>query len=340
MGTSGVNFLSHWSGANTVASISVQSGQGRLGGSSLRFSKLVYADKSLDQQQTWGVACAFRLAGLPTSAQAQLIQLIDNATIQIDVRVNTDGTISVTRNGTVLGTTTSSWINPNTYTHLEFKGKIDPSVGTYEVKVNGVSRLSGTGANTRATANSYATTIRMGLVSNSDLNGGVHVVDYDDIIVWDTQANDAAGNPDISNFIGDCRLSWLLPTGAGATTAFTPDSGSNYARVNEATPDITSYVESSTIGHTDTYAMGDLSAAASSVKSVAVVQYARKTDAGSRQMAAVLRSGGTDYAHATGVDLNDSYLYSFRNWGTNPNTVTTWTVSDVNALEVGQKVTS
>ena len=134
-------------------------------------------------------------------------------------------------------------------------------------------------------------------------------------------------------------LAWLLPTGAGTTTQFTADTGVNYTRVNEATPDgDTSYVESSTVGQIDSYALADLPAAATAVKSLAVCHYARKTDVGSRQMGALVRTGGTNFTHPTGVNLGNSYLYDFSAWGTNPGTVAAWTVADVNALEAGQVV--
>jgi hypothetical protein len=54
----------------------------------------------------------------------------------------------------------------------------------------------------------------------------------------------------------------------------------------------------------------------------------------------VLRSGGTDYVHPTGIDLSNSYIYYFRNWGRNPNTAAAWTPANINALEEGQVVNS
>jgi hypothetical protein len=181
------------------------------------------------------------------------------------------------------------------------------------------------------------------------INGGSetfttgNLADLDDVIVYDGQANDANGNADITGPIGDCGLAWLLPAGAGTTTQFTPDTGSNYARVNEATPDgDTSYVGSSTVGNIDTYALADLPGTVTTVKGVASVHYAKKTDVGARGMKAELRSGGGNSAHATEIAPGTSYQYYFSNWGRNPNngTPADWTPAAVNALEVGQQVSS
>jgi hypothetical protein len=340
-----VNLLAHWTnvfGTNTT----IQAGGGRTTGSCIRFIIYQnYLEKVLDQRQTWGIALATRWGGAVQGGTGQtVVQLWDAVagTMQVDVRVNADNSISVTRNGTVLGTSAANVFPINSWTHLEFKAKIDPSVGSYEVRLNGVNRLSAAGVNTRASANSYATVIRIGATNAVNLSPG-QTMDYDDIIVWDDQLTDANGNSDINNFIGDCGLVWLLPTGAGTTTQWTPDSGSNYARVNEATPDgDTSYVDDGTIGHIDTYAMADLGGSASSVLSVAQVHYARKTDVSSRGMKAELRSGGGNAAHAAAISLGNSYAYYFSNWGMNPNNGSpiAWTVAAVNALEAGQQVSS
>jgi hypothetical protein len=351
-GTSMANILAHWtswntnlSGAPSTTRWSVSAGNGRTTGSCLRLApnsnEWFYLTKTLDARQTWGIAFAYKTSILPNSTNTPaLVIIFDGTSNQVDLRLNADGTLSITRNGTVLGTSTRS-ITTNTWNHFELKVKIDPSTGTAELRVNGVAWIGPlTGLNTRATANSTANVIAIG---NASQYGTAPNADYDDIIVWDTQTTDANGFTDISDFIGDCGLSWLLPTGAGTTTQFTPDTGSNYARVNEATPDgDTSYVSSSTVGNIDTYAMADLGGTVSGVKSVASILYARKDDVGSRGIKAELRSNSGNTVHTTELSLSNSYLYYFSNWGQNPNngSPTNWTVAAVNALEAGQIVSS
>jgi len=350
VGASNVNLLALWTGfggSQAGQTWSVQASGGRLtGNSSLRLatpgSNLTSTlTKTLDNQATWGIAFAFKTAALPSVAVA-LVAWQEGGTTQVDLRHNLDGTLQVTRNGTVLATSSNA-LAAGSYYHIEFKTKIDPSAGTYEVRVNGSSTgwiAPATGQNTRATSNSWANVLAIG--KGTGTNGGVNF-DFDDLIVWDAQTTDANGFTDISDFIGDCGLLWLLPSAAGTTTQFTPDSGSNYARVNEATPDgDTSYVGSNTVGQIDTYSLGDLPLTATAVKTVAQVHYVRKDDLGPRGIKAELRSSGGNAAHATEAALGTSYIYTFSNWGRNPNNGSpiAWTPAAVNTLEAGQQISS
>lgn len=337
-GTSQANILAHWTSSSAISTWSVSAGSGRASGSALACTspgdgRLL---RTLGPQQTWGVAFAFKTVLANTSVPT-IAGFLDASTSQMEVRINPDMTLSVTRGGTVLGTSSLA-LATNSYAHIEFKVKIDPTVGTYEVRVNGVTQITGTSANTRASSNSTANQVFIG-----PSIGTSGTLLFDDVIFWDGQATDANGFADIHDFIGDCGLAWLLPTGAGTTTQFTPDTGSNYARVNEATPDgDTSYAESATVSNIDTYATADLAGTITSVKSVAVAHYAKKTDVGSRGMKAELRSAGANAAHATEIALGNSYQYYLSVFGQDPNngSAANWTPTSVNALEIGQQVSS
>lgn len=354
-GTSAARVLQHWTalGGQALGNVSVSAGNGRTTGSCLRLTmSTAGGDNRLmktlaSAQGTMGGALGFRgSAGFSNNpvtgaagARTTIMSFMDAGTNQVDLRWNSgDNTLAVTRNGTVLGSTAYALTN-NAYYHLEFKAVIHPSAGTVDVYINGINRISLSGLNTRVTANSSCNQVSIG----PDVTAGNAVApvwDFDDVIFWDGQTTDQAGNPDIHDVIGDNGLAWLLPTGAGTTTQFTPDSGSNYARVNEATPDgDTSYVEDATVGHIDTYAMADLPASAVSVLSLVQISNARKTDLGSRSIKSEIRTGGTNYASTLVSALGDTYLYEWGgSWGTNPNTGVAWTPSDVNAIESGQQV--
>ncbi len=361
LGTSNANVLAHWTTLlNSAATLSIQSAGGRLTGTCLRFNivnsnNFCQISKTLDNQVTLGLAFAIKIGMLPTSGPIIIAAFEDAGTFQISLRLNTDGTLQVLRGGSVGGSggevaltggTSSVSLSLNVWTHLELKVTINNSTGTVELRKNGVAIIGPlTSLNTRATANNSANAVRIGFLGNPGIAAGLvsGTFDFDDIIVYDAQTTDANGFSDIHDFIGDCALTWLLPTGAGTTTQFTPDSGSNYARVNEATPDgDTSYVESSTTTNIDTYAMADLPGTASSVKSVASVHYMRKTDTGTRGIKAELRAGGGNTAHATEQVLSTSYLYYFSNWGQNPNngSATNWTPTNVNSVEAGQNLST
>jgi len=339
-GTSGANILALWTLSAQIGQWSVVAGGGRLPGNTcLRMAvagnpALV---KTMDSQPTWGIAFGLKQSIIQPNVAIQVCGFQDASTVQMDLRTNLDGTLSATRNGTVLGTSTVA-LGANAWNHIEYKVTFHSSAGVIQLWINGVQQFNLTGQNTRATANNSANQVFIG-----NFNGGNAAnYDFDDVIAYDAQPNDANGFADITGPIGDCSLNWLLPTGAGSTTQWTPDSGSNYARVNEATPDgDTSYVQDATVGDIDTYATADLPAGTATVKSIAVCNYARKTDTGSRTIVAEIRSGGTNYAHTIPIPLAQTYAYGFSNWGMNPSGGgVAWTPTSVNALEVGQKVNS
>lgn len=331
--------------------VAISAGNGRTTGSCIRFG-VTNANgtqgslsKTLDSQATWGVAAAFR-GPLPSSNNLSVISLLDTSSLQCDLRFNNNGDLFVTRNGTQLGSTVPGVWKAGVWIHLEFRVHIDPSAGTVYVGVNGTQVLNLTGLNTRNTANSSANQVQVGPGINGTpsiwwFQGGNF--DVDDVIVYDGQTTDSNGLADITGPIGDCGLTWLLPSGAGTTTQFTPtpSATANYACVNEATPDgDTTYAASSTVGQIDTYAMTDLPNNINVVKSLAVCHYARRDNVNSRGVAAELRVAGTNYTATVPFATGTNYQYYFTGFGSNPATTTAWAASDVNALEAGQKVIS
>jgi hypothetical protein len=337
------NIISNWDTINDSTHWTVSATNGRNGGSCLRWaasSSFSLLMKSFTAQQTWGIAFGLRVSGAPT-AGCGICALYDSGSIQVELALKSDLTLVVTRgnNGTVLGTSSSA-LTLNTYYHIEWKVKIDPTVGTLELRINEVAKIGPlTSLNTRNTSNSFSNSIALGY-SGSYNAGGFGNVDFDDIIIWDTVTTDAQGNTDIHDFIGDYAIAVLMPTGVGNSSDFTADSGTNYARVNETTPVTSSYVESLTTGQIDTYSMSDLPAGALTPKNVGIFHYIEKTDVGPKQAGAVLRTNSTNYINTNGIDLSNSFQYVQRFWGTNPDTAAAWTVTQVNALEAGQTVNS
>jgi hypothetical protein len=127
-----------------------------------------------------------------------------------------------------------------------------------------------------------------------------------------------------------------MPNGAGAHSAWTPNGATpNYACVDETTADgDTTYVSDSTPGDIDTYAFADVDASAT-VYGVQTNLYARKDDAGTRQIAPVVRQSGTDYVGTT-VTLGSSYSFYSQIYNQDP-TAADWTAAHVNADEFGVK---
>ncbi|MGH7343291.1 MAG: hypothetical protein ACREK4_00130 [Candidatus Rokuibacteriota bacterium] len=281
--------------------------------------------KTLDAQATWIVGFAFRLANLPSSTQS-LIALLDAGTIQTDVRLNQDGTLSVTRNGTVLGTSAFA-LSVGNYVYLEFKCFIHDTTGTYEVRVNGSNKVSGSSADTKNTANATANQVKLGSAGLS--------WDADDLYICD-----GAGSSN-NNFLGDCRVDYYAPNGAGNSTQLTrggADSGANWSQVDETPPnDDTDYNQSSNVGDIDLYDVTDMTHTPSSIFGVQLNLNAKKDDAGTRSIAGVVRSGGTNYEGGTQA-LSTSYVYYLEVRETDPDTSAAWTKTGVNNAQFGVKV--
>ena len=318
-----------WTSLSVTA---ISAANGRNGTASARMSNYFNElKKTLTAKQTHIIGVALRISAYPASNQA-LISLYDGATTQCDVRITSAGKLLVTRAGTQLGTTGTTILSLNTFYYIEFKCKIDNTTGTTEVHINTVAEanLTTTGQDTQNTANATADTLKLGDVNNG---GTAANVDWDDLYWCD---NSGAQNND---FLGDCRVQALLPSGAGGNTQWTPLSGANYTNVDEAAPnDDTDYVSDATVGDRDTYAYGDLASSTGNVKAIQTMHYARKDDAGTRTIAPVVRIGATNYDQANLPNLSTSYQYLPQIEELSPASGIAYTVSEINGAEFGTKV--
>lgn len=248
----------------------------------------------------------------------------DNAaTSHITVAQNS-GRIVARRGGTLLGTS-AAVLSPSTWHYIEIKVVIDPTAGNVTVRYLGNDIVSFTG-NTK----NGGTNTSLDAVDISATSGATFL--FDDFYI-----NDDTGGSPYNTFLGDVRVHTMSPSGAGASTGFTPSSGANYTTVDELPYSATDYVSSNTPSTRDTYVMADLPAAASTIFGVQTNVVAKKTDAGSIAVKPVIRSGGTNYygssAPLTGSDITVSDLRTV-----DPNTSAAWTAGGVNGMEAGVEV--
>jgi hypothetical protein len=329
--------LTKWSTGVGVTSsgLAISTSFGRNGSGGARFSDSYSIVKQIDSQASWVIGFGFRCAALPSSGSRILCALMDSLTNQVELRLNATGTLSVTSNGNSLsGGTSTITLTAGVYYYLELKATIATSIssGTCKVSVGGVNAITVTaGANTRqGTSNASANGVSIG----PQAGGGGISHDYDDFYACDSQGST---NTDL---LGDVRVETIFPTGAGNSTNMTPNTGSNYAAVNQTAQDgDTTYVATPTATTKDTYAMGDLSSSPASVKGVQIAVTARKDDAGTRTVASVVRSGGADY-DATAQALADTYAMLLDVRETNPDGSVAWTGTTVNTMEAGVKLVS
>lgn len=273
------------------------------------------------------VGFAFMFDTLPTSDASILVIRAGTANTFV-LAVTSAGKLKVTNSGGGTGATT---LTVNTWYYIEAKVFINGASGTSTVHLNGASEIGTTTHNLGSTNVDNLQLYRDGAQWGTTVN-----LYFDDVYMLDTSGSTNNG------FLGDFHVETLFPTSDGAHTDFTPDSGSaHYSRVNENSgtyPDgDTSYVSDATVGDRDSYGFGNLTAVAGTVYALQTCMYARKDDAGTRQLAAVARPGSTDRDGAT-VTMSVSYTDFTEIRETNPDTSAAWTISEINASEFGVKV--
>jgi hypothetical protein len=299
---------------------------GRFGGLAARMinANLSLRTGQLTNQATRVIGFAVRWLTSYGTNTNPFVRFDDGTTVQVDLRLTAGRNIEVTRNGTVLGTSSNS-ILLDTWYYLQFKVTIDNS-GSFEVRINDVNWVSASGVDTQNTANAYSNGV---FFSNTGY----------DYYVDDLYILNSTGSVN-NDFLGECRIHTVMPNGDGATTDFTPNAGiTNYTQVDEIPPDgDTTYVSSSTPGDIDQYDFADITTTGS-IAGVQVVIDARKDDAGARQIAESCRSGGVDYTGANTFTLSSDYFMGYRQIRElDPNTAAPWSVSGVNSAQFGVEV--
>lgn len=143
------------------------------------------------------------------------------------------------------------------------------------------------------------------------------------------------------DIIGNPRLGMLKPDGVGNYSQWTPSAGSNYQNVDDVTPDDdTTYNETITVGHKDSYTMENVPSNVNDITGLAVTVRITKTDANSRMVRAFLRIGGVDYPHSDTQGVPGGYAYLQWIWTLSPATGVAFTAAEVNGLEAGVEVVS
>lgn len=274
--------------------------------------------------RTLYVGAAFYFSSV--SSPSNLFYFMDASGTQCSLYLNSGGNLSFYRgNGTLLETSALA-LYPAAYMYIEVKAIIGTSDGAYEVRVNGVTWISGTNVNTGTTGNAYANALALASPINTYI---------DDVYICDDSGSFN------NSFLGDVKVECLIPNNAGAYSEWTPTpAGINYTNVDEIPPDSdTSYVAASGIGLIDTYGYANLTTTSGTVFGIQMCPFARKDDAGSRIVSPIYYLNSVIYSGSS-FSLSDTYLYYPQVQQVNPNTNSAWNISEINTLEAGLKLVS
>lgn len=275
--------------------------------------------------------------GAATQGARDLISIKDGTTAKLTVGLDSADKLTLwlgdQSTGSLLGTGTTV-LSASTWYFVEIKA--DVANGTAEVRLNDSAEITDASTGSSGSANA----VRFGYqTTQNGVSGTNGDTFFDDYYIADT-----SGTGVVNNFVGssagvfgwDGDLSNPLgaPNAAGSSTQWTPDSGSNYARLREGTNDDDwSYVETSTTGHKDLYSFPDWSTGKSyvhSVKTTVVAKYA--SGSGSvRVIAARSGSTGNGATHTLGSTYAQFQDYML----TDPATASDWTQTNLNATEFG-----
>ncbi|HWD38915.1 MAG TPA: hypothetical protein VG944_08715 [Fimbriimonas sp.] len=279
------------------------------------------------------VGCAVRQNSAASSSVAAVLCMMDGSSVQMSVAYQPNNhTYYVYRgdpasSGVSLGNVVGTDMN-GTYVYIELQATIDGTVGAFNLLINGVSVLSGSGVNTQKTANAYSNGI--GLESPQ----GTNTCYWDDLYAADTTGS-------INNsFLGTIQVKTLLPTGNGTNTQWTASAGSAYNCVNGNPPtNGTSYISDANDGEISTFTTAGVGSTGG-VTGVFLKVHAAVDIAGARGIAGAVRTHSANYVGSTQTVNSTTYSSKQAIWDANPNTGVQWTLTELNAAEFGVEVIS
>ena len=239
----------------------------------------------------------------------------------------TDGSIT-----TPFGRTTNNQFANDTWIFVEIGVVCSKTAGRLTIRINGVAVVDIPSVNTSPGTNQYINGIKF----NLDFP---HNFSIDDIYVCDSVVGPGAFP--CNSFLGDRRVIALKPSAPGAQTGWTSSGGAaNWVNAAVADGDV-SYNVTSTVGAEDLFNVDDLPSTVVAVIGVQVTGVYKKGDGGSHTLTQRLYSNGTD---APGVGflapyaLQSTYTFYSDLFMVDPATSAAWTLSAVNALQIGYKL--
>jgi hypothetical protein len=270
---------------------------GRLGGYCLEFgtSAQYLTSPPLTTNATMVVGIAVKYPSWPNTGT--LLAFMDENTLGMNIRVTPAGEIAVYRGSTLLATTSGAGLTVGGWYYVEFK-VVCGSSGSYEVRINGVNKLSDPSENTKAGTHDYHTAFRIGEIAAVSL---AHMVD-------DFYCLDGSGSVN-NDFLGNQKVVTIFPIGdVTGYTDFTPSTGvDHYALVDEnPINNDTDYVESSTANHTDLWDYEAVSGLGA-IAGIQINTHARETDAEDFTLKTVIKSGSTRLQNAGEVVSSTTY---------------------------------
>jgi hypothetical protein len=221
----------------------------------------------------------------------------------------------------------------STWYVIEVYVLIHASTGKVQVKVDGVTPLDIDFTGDTTTFTYTPNDIRYVALAKSNATGYITAGcygHYDDFAV-----NDITGTANAS-WCGRGGIEALVTTGAGASTDLTPSTGNNWDCVDEIPASDADYVSGDVIDDYDAYEMSN-PIYTGGVTAVCAWIRGSLSEAGAGSVAPVIRVGAGE---STGADigLDTTWRLVKAIYDVNPINSQTWTISNLNDLQLGVKV--
>jgi hypothetical protein len=251
-------------------------------------------------------------------ADGTFMAFLDAGTVQLRFAMSNAGRLQVYHGGgALLGQTAPNALLLNAVVHLGICATIDNAAGAVTVYVAGVPLIALAGIDTQQSANAYVNRFQLQWPGF----GG------SDCVISDLYLSDSA-------FLGDRKVTTLLPAANGGLNEFAPSAGNNFECVDEQAPnEDVDYVSSSTPGEIDRYDMANFAEAAG-IDAVQLLLRVRKDDAGIRTFKHLAHVGVSDY-RGPELSAQDGYRTETHIWDEDPDTTNPWTQGGLNAAEFG-----
>ena len=279
--------------------------------------------------QTLYTGFAFRAATLPAANSEEIYACYNSiAGLCSALRINSDGTLAHYNTSNVLVATGTTALTTGVWYYIEYMAT-NTATGAYEVKINGVSEISGTSNN--GTSNSAF--VAHG--KNTNRNGQTIDLYYDDIYMSDTAFVGSQYH------IPEIRI--LLPNGAGASAGWTNGTGNTFAEADEVPPesdgaDLTYIQADNTMDNLyHVFATEDTAtkSVTGDVDALAGYVWAKTlSTTGTSAVAPRIHSAGSN-TDATQAEMTTAYRGHHVLATVDPATAAAWTLSGVDGAQVG-----
>lgn len=332
--------LRYPSGFNPIT-VSVRAGRhggNSLGSDAVSGTQAVVAVPT-DDEYTVGIAMRM-LSTADTGSGNQGIIFNLGATAQFSLRLEEVGTasdewrIEVRRGGfggTLIATQTQAQ-HLRAWHYIEIKVLAHATLGTYEVKLDGVQLAELTDTNVDTTGAGSPNIDNIDIFIHQD-------GEIDDVYVLN---NAGSANND---FLGPLYVEGLLPDADGNQSDFTPSAGANWSTVDEAGIGSlgSDYNESSTVNHVDLYTFGNLvriDGASVNIVGVELVSLMALSVGGSEDMSHMIRSGASEHTASAQSVTSTSQVAFSDVFETDLAAGAAWSVASVDAIEFGVEKTT